>query len=189
MQRRQTLFFIGILLVTLVLVVLTTLWGNKPLLGLDLQGGVSVRLTAVEPADDEMLDQAVEIIRARVDGLGVAEPEISRTEQGVMVSLPGVDDQARALELVGTTAELRFRPVCDTLPPLIGEAEPTSSSGESNLVPASCLSVSNGDVIPATGVDGLTPPEEDKAENFVVLTTSVKNVYRYSISNLRYHCS
>ena len=170
MQRRQTFFFIGILLVTSVLVVLTTLWGNKPLLGLDLQGGVSVRLTAVEPADDEMLDQAVEIIRARVDGLGVAEPEISRTEQGVMVSLPGVDDQARALELVGTTAELRFRPVCDTLPPLIGEAEPTPSSGESNLVPASCLSVSNGDVIPATGVDGLTPPEEDKAENFVILT-------------------
>ena len=59
MQRRQTFFFVGIVLLTLTSVSLTALWGNKPLLGLDLQGGVSVRLTAVESSDDEMLDQAV----------------------------------------------------------------------------------------------------------------------------------
>ena len=161
MQRRQTLFFVGIVLLTLTSVLLTALWGNKPLLGLDLQGGVSVRLTAVEPADDEMLDQAVEIIRARVDGLGVAEPEISRTAQGVMVSLPGVDDQGRALELVGTTAELRFRPVCDTLPPLVEEVEPVVASGELGSAPVSCSPALNGEIIPATGRNGITPPEED----------------------------
>ena len=170
MQRRQTFFFVGIVLLTLTSVLLTALWGNKPLLGLDLQGGVSVRLTAVEPADDEMLDQAVEIIRARVDGLGVAEPEISRTAQGVMVSLPGVDDQGRALELVGTTAELRFRPVCDTLPPLVEEVEPVVASGELGSAPVSCSPALNGEIIPATGRNGITPPEEDKAEHFVILT-------------------
>ena len=79
----------------------TVLWENEPLLGLDLQGGVSVRLIATQPADEVMLDQTVEIIRNRVDGLGVAEPEISRIAGGVMVSLPGVKDQDRALQLVG----------------------------------------------------------------------------------------
>ena len=110
MPRRQLVFLIGIVVITVAASVMTVVWRNEPLLGLDLQGGVSVRLAAVGPADEEMLDQAVEIIRDRVDGLGVAEPEISRTENGVMVSLPGVDDQERALSLVGTTAELRFRP-------------------------------------------------------------------------------
>ncbi len=112
MPRRQLALLTGILSVSILASVMTVVWGNEPLLGLDLQGGVSVRLAATEPATEEMLDQAVSIIRDRVDGLGVAEPEISRTETGVMFSLPGVDDQERALSLVGTTAELRFRPVC-----------------------------------------------------------------------------
>ncbi len=60
---------------------------------------------------DEALDQTIEIIRNRVDGLGVAEPEIRRQGDAVLIQLPGVENQARALELVGTTAELRFRPV------------------------------------------------------------------------------
>ncbi len=88
--------------------------GNEPLLGLDLQGGVSVVLQPSEDSEDpsdEALDQALEIIRNRVDGLGVAEPEISRQGDAIVVELPGVDQQQRALELVGQTAELRFRPV------------------------------------------------------------------------------
>ena len=112
-MRRQLTLLIGILAVTIVSIVGTVLWKNEPLLGLDLQGGVSVRLIATQPADEIMLDQTVEIIRNRVDGLGVAEPEISRIAGGVMVSLPGVKDQDRALQLVGTTAEMRFRPVCE----------------------------------------------------------------------------
>lgn len=85
--------------------------GNEPLLGLDLQGGVSVVLQPTEEASDEALDQTLEIIRNRVDGLGVAEPEISRQGETIVVDLPGVEQQQRALELVGQTAELRFRPV------------------------------------------------------------------------------
>ena len=107
-MRRQLTFLIGIVSLTIISIVGTVLWKNEPLLGLDLQGGVSVRLIATQPADEIMLDQTVEIIRNRVDGLGVAEPEISRIEGGVMVSLPGVKDQDRALQLVVTTAEIRF---------------------------------------------------------------------------------
>lgn len=85
--------------------------GNEPLLGLDLQGGVSVVYDAQGDFDDEALDQSVEIIRSRVDALGVAEPEISRQGGTIVVDLPGVEEQQRALSLVGQTAELRFRPV------------------------------------------------------------------------------
>ena len=84
-MRRQLTLLIGILTITVASIAGTVLWENEPLLGLDLQGGVSVRLIATQPADEVMLDQTVEIIRNRVDGLGVAEPEISRIAGGVMV--------------------------------------------------------------------------------------------------------
>ena len=97
----------------------TAISGNQPLLGLDLQGGVSVVLQPTTEASDESLDQSIEIIRNRVDSLGVAEPEISRQGETIVVDLPGVKEQQRALELVGRTAELRFRPVLIDLGPAL----------------------------------------------------------------------
>ncbi len=92
-------------------VVGTLIAGNEPLLGLDLQGGVQVVLQPVGDADEDRLDQAVEIIRRRVDSLGVAEPEITTQDDTIVVALPGIADTTRALDVVGQTAELRFRPV------------------------------------------------------------------------------
>ena len=89
----------------------TLVAGNSPELGLDLQGGVSVVLAPTGDATGDQLDQAIEIIRNRVDALGVAEPEITRQGNTIVVQLPGVKNRDRALELVGQTAELRFRPV------------------------------------------------------------------------------
>ncbi|HEX9506411.1 MAG TPA: protein translocase subunit SecD, partial [Acidimicrobiia bacterium] len=85
--------------------------GNTPVLGLDLQGGVSVVLSPVGKYKTDALDVAVDVIRSRVDSLGVAEPEISRQGTDIVVDLPGVKDRAKAERLVGQTAELRFRPV------------------------------------------------------------------------------
>jgi preprotein translocase subunit SecD len=106
---------ITFLIVTLVLVggtfAATLASGNTPVLGLDLQGGVSVVLSPVGKYKPQALDVAVDIIRTRVDGLGVAEPEISRQGTDIVVDLPGVKDRAKAERLVGQTAELRFRPV------------------------------------------------------------------------------
>jgi len=90
--------------------------GWSPLLGLDLQGGVAVVLKPSTPADPEQLAQAVAVIRNRVDAIGVAEPDITTQGGNVVVQLPGVKDRERALELVGSTAELRFRPVIETYP-------------------------------------------------------------------------
>jgi len=99
------------------LVLATVLLGNTPKLGLDLQGGVSVNLQPVKDGevDDsvkpEQLDQAIEIIRRRVDASGVAEPEVSRQGNTILIQIPGAKDQQEVLTQVGRTAELRFRPV------------------------------------------------------------------------------
>ena len=114
-MRRKLVYVIGIVAVAVAGAVYTLVAGNKPLLGLDLQGGASVLLEPTRPAGAEDLAQAVEIIRNRVDGLGVAEPEISTQGGDILVQLPGVDDQQRAIDLVGQTAELRFRPVIDVV--------------------------------------------------------------------------
>ena len=110
-MRRKLAYVIGIVAVAAAGVVYTLVAGNEPLLGLDLQGGASVVLEPTRTAEPEELEVAVEIIRNRVDGLGVAEPEISTQGTNILVQLPGVDQQQRALDLVGQTAELRFRPV------------------------------------------------------------------------------
>ncbi len=116
-MRRNVVF----LVVSVVLIVgtflVTLASGHSPILGLDLQGGVSVTLKPVGKFRSGSLDVAVDIIRSRVDALGVAEPEISRQGQDVVVDLPGVKDRAKAERLVGRTAELRFRPVLANLPP------------------------------------------------------------------------
>ena len=83
----------------------------RPLLGLDLQGGFSVILESKNETSKESLDTAVDIIRQRVDSLGVAEPEISRQGDTIVVDLPGIKDRSKAEQVIGQTAELRFREV------------------------------------------------------------------------------
>lgn len=111
---RSNRSLVGILLVAVGLLVGNLVTHQEPLLGLDLQGGVEVVLRPV-PGEAEItpeaLQQALEIVRNRVDALGVAEPDITTQGGNIVVQLPGVDDQERAIALVGQTAELRFRPL------------------------------------------------------------------------------
>jgi len=89
-------------------------------LGLDLRGGTSVTLQPRVSAGEsgkltsEAIDQAVSIIRQRVNSLGVAESEVasqgSGTNRQIVISVPG-ESGRRVIELVGQTAELRFRQV------------------------------------------------------------------------------
>jgi preprotein translocase subunit SecD len=87
--------------------------GWAPKLGLDLQGGFAVTLVAPEGTDEDTLNAAAEIMRRRIENLGgVQEPEIAVVgDRAIVVQLPGVSDRERALEAVGTTGELSFRPV------------------------------------------------------------------------------
>ena len=117
-RRRLLLPLVAILIVAFGALAATLAVGNTPVLGLDLQGGVSVVLQPPEEVQDTaVIDQAIEVIRQRVDALGVAEPDITRQGNAIVVELPGVDDQQRALEVIGQTAELRFRPVREVIPP------------------------------------------------------------------------
>ena len=84
-------------------------------LGLDLQGGMYLAYT-VEPTPgldtDEALDQALEIIRNRIDEFGVSEPSITRQgNDRIIVQLPGVRDPARARAIVERQALLEFKVV------------------------------------------------------------------------------
>ena len=96
---------------------------NQVRLGLDLRGGTSVvlqpRISVGQEGKvtNEAIDQAVSIIRQRVNSLGVAESEVvaqgSGTNRQILISVPGESGE-RVVELVGQTAELRFRQVLAT---------------------------------------------------------------------------
>ena len=113
-------------------------------LGLDLRGGTSVTLQPrIAPGENgkvtnELIDQAVSIIRQRVNSLGVAESEVTAQGSGlsrqIVISVPG-DTGRRVVELVGQTAELRFRQVL------------AETSGTPNLADTSTA------VTPVSGVD------------------------------------
>ena len=117
MRQHPVRIMVATMVVVYGLLFATILMGKSPKLGLDLQGGISVNLQPVEKGkvidnvSDEQFDQAIEIIRKRVDALGVAEPEVSRQGNTISVQLPGAKDQAEVLAVVGSTAQLEFRPV------------------------------------------------------------------------------
>lgn len=130
-----------------VLVMVTVAWGglaavvgtgSTPKLGLDLAGGFSVVLRAPEGATSDQLDQAVAVMRNRIEALGnVQEPEIQvGGGNSVLVQLPGVTDRERALEAIGSTGQLSFRKVlADSLFSDLGEPiDPASDDPNSEAV-------------------------------------------------------
>ena len=109
--RRNGLSLVIIVLVAFGSLAYTLVKDNRPALGLDLQGGISLVLAPAKKVDSDVLNQSIEIIRNRVDALGVGEPDITRQGTNILVEIPGVKDQEKARSVVGQTAELRFRPV------------------------------------------------------------------------------
>jgi preprotein translocase subunit SecD len=142
----------------------TLVSGNSPELGLDLQGGVSVVLAPTGDVDDERLDEALDIIRTRVDALGVAEPDIARQGDAIVVQLPGVENRDRALELVGQTAELRFRPVLQQA--TAEQAEAAEEGSTSTTAPGDTTATTAAGDTTTTATDApatTAPPAGDEA--------------------------
>lgn len=104
--------------------------GNTPSLGLDLQGGASVTLTPIGEYEQGALDAAVDVIRRRVDSIGVAEPEIIRQGGTVVVNLPGVKNQDEALALIGRTGAVEMRPVIQVVEPTGEETDAGTDGGD-----------------------------------------------------------
>lgn len=86
-------------------------------------------LTAPEGTDPELLEVSVEIMTQRIEGFGqVQEPDISISgDNTVVVQLPGVEDEQRAIEAVGQTGQLSFRPVLNSFPGTIGPLAGTNT--------------------------------------------------------------
>ena len=135
-------------------------------LGLDLRGGTSVTLQPrIAPGEagkvtSESIDQAVSIIRQRVNSLGVAESEVtaqgSGTNRQIVISVPG-DTGRRVVELVGQTAELRFRQVLASGSgnPAAADAAATPPAGVSANVNAkfAALDCTKAENLQGTGTD------------------------------------
>jgi len=155
--RRGNLTLLGFVIAALVGVALLAI-PQSPIhreikLGLDLQGGVELVLKAIPPKGEEVteenLDLAIEVIRNRIDALGVAEPEIRQQgKDQISIQLPGVADADKAAELIGKTAQLWLFDVNEnTLDPtrdengfpvpatdqfqLLKELQPRTKNGES----------------------------------------------------------
>jgi SecD/SecF fusion protein len=107
----------------------------KPNLGLDLKGGAQFVFqaegTEQTPANAENVDKTLQVLRGRVDSLGVSEPTLVRQgENRILVELPGVasDEEAQeAEERIGTTAKLTIHEVLATAQ---AEQEPTKEGNE-----------------------------------------------------------
>jgi preprotein translocase subunit SecD len=133
--RRYWVFLITSVVLIVGTFVATIAAGNSPVLGLDLQGGVSVVKSPVGRFNDESLELTKDLIRDRVDTLGTLEPDITRQGDDIVIDLPGVKDRERAIRLVGKTAELRFRPVLAVLP-AAGDPTPTTTSPTTTTGPS-----------------------------------------------------
>ena len=115
-------------------------------LGLDLRGGTQIVLEAKDSAtvkvDGDTVDRTLEVLRRRVDQLGVSEPTLQRSgDRRVIVELPGVTDPDEAVAVIGKTAQLAFHPVlgvaADDAPPVADELLlPDESGARLRLGPA-----------------------------------------------------
>ncbi|HMD51648.1 MAG TPA: protein translocase subunit SecD [Solirubrobacteraceae bacterium] len=129
-RRRNTLILLIVFgLFAASLAVIST---KKTRLGLDLKGGVLLvyqgKPTAQSKVNAESLNRAIDIMRKRVDQLGVAQPEIQRSgADEINVALPDVSNATRAQDEVGKTAQLYFY---DWEPNVIGsEGKPAPTEG------------------------------------------------------------
>ncbi|MCQ6553370.1 protein translocase subunit SecD [Streptomyces sp. C10-9-1] len=128
MTSRRATFWRALLALAVVGLSLYAALTTPPRLGLDLRGGTRIVLEARDAptvrADAEATDRALEVLRRRVDGLGVAEPSLARSgERRIVVELPGVQDPREAAEVIGRTAQLTFHPVISAAEAAAGPAE------------------------------------------------------------------
>ncbi|MBA3475983.1 MAG: protein translocase subunit SecD [Actinobacteria bacterium] len=117
MNRRPHLTLVALIVAGLIGVGLLAVPGSPihqgPTLGLDLQGGLEVTLQAVPPPNRKLqqsdLTRSVEILRDRIDRLGVAEPEIrEQGEDQISIQIPGVKNPEQVIGIIGQTAQLEL---------------------------------------------------------------------------------
>ena len=162
----------NVIMLTVTLVVIigwftaTLLSDNRPVLGLDLQGGTSVVLSPVGKFKPDTLDVAIDIIRNRVDTFGTLEPEITRQGSDIVIDLPGVKDRDKARRVVGQTAELRFRPVLAELPAAGVTASTTTTGPSTTAAPGETT-------VPSSTTTTTLTPDQAAIQTAVTIDSSI----------------
>jgi len=162
-SARKRLTWLGVLAVLLASIIgLGMLFkapnaGFVPQLALDLQGGTQIILTpqleSGKTVTQDQLNQAVAIIRQRVDATGVSEASI--TTQGnsnIIVSIPGKPDDS-TLKLIEASAKLQFRPVLATSAGVATASVGGATSGSTASPAASSNPIATGSAAPTDGSD------------------------------------
>ncbi|MEY2418095.1 MAG: preprotein translocase subunit SecD [Actinomycetota bacterium] len=170
-KRRNALSLLIMVAVAFGSLAYTLINNNKPTLGLDLQGGISLVLAPAKKVDPGVLKQSVSIIRNRVDALGVGEPDITTQGRNIIVELPGVKDQDKARSIIGQTAELRFRPVLQANIPPENYVPPTTTTDKPKKG-ATTTTTEEGATTTTTAKPPVIPstkPEDDIATETVLL--------------------
>src|ERR687893_3261877 len=126
-SRRNNLIVLAVVVVLLG-VAAYFIFIDKPVtrstqLGLDLQGGVSAQLEGSQTGSGkvtrEEMVQAADLIRQRIDRLGVTEPDVrGQSENQIVVQIPGVKNPEEVIRIIGSTAELGFYQVLASDPSL-----------------------------------------------------------------------
>jgi len=172
-SRIRNLSILGIVLLLLVgaalVIVPGTPLSKETTLGLDLRGGVELVYEGqptpqVPTVTPQAIDDALETIRKRTDVLGVAEPEIQKAgSRQISIGLPDVENADRAIEQVGTTAQLQFY---DWEPNVLTDRE-VYAGGKALFQAVEAASraepkAERSDVVPGSGD---TPREADQQNN------------------------
>ena len=168
--QRVGRYLAGLLVVVVAAYGLLFWKGYTPKLGLDLRGGVSVILTPkVEGGgrvSSAQLQQAVDIIRQRVNGVGVAEAEVVTQGQNIIISVPGKGREV--VQQLGSTAQLRFREVIQETP--TGPAvAPSAVPAPGTPAPTAPTPVPTA---PTPAPSGATPSPQGRALSGALLDTA-----------------
>ncbi|QQQ78426.1 protein translocase subunit SecD [Saccharothrix sp. 6-C] len=159
-QIRPAKYLGAFVLIVVALYSLVFFTGNgkaTPKLGIDLQGGTRVTLTARAPdgktPSEESLNQARTLIETRVNGLGVAGPEVIRDGTNLVITVPGSDSEGA--KRLGQTAKLNFRKVIGS--PVPNAPEPAPSDSATPSVSGSAVPTTTGSAAPTESAGSAAP--------------------------------
>jgi SecD/SecF fusion protein len=183
-ERRRNLF-VMLLVLGLLLASLAVIASKSTKKGLDLQGGVELvyqaKATKQTPVTSDALNRSIDVMRDRVDQLGVAEPELQRSgNDQVSVALPAVKNLQQAIDQVGTVAQLAFY---DWEPNVIGPDGKTHPDDQNVTGGPSAGSVGSISLYDAV-LRASKQPAKDEPDNlrdtslFYAVDPKTKTVYR-----------
>ena len=174
----KTLIWLGVIFAVLIGTIAGgVIWSTAtwtPKLALDLEGGTQIILTpkleSGETPSQEQLDQAVSIIRQRVDASGVSEAEVTtQGAQNVVVSIPGQPDDA-TLSRIESSAKLDFRPVLAA-----SVATPSSTTSPSATPDPSLSTTPTASPTNASDLAYITPALQAQFDSFDCSSTEAED--------------